>query len=161
ILGAVQNHRKGLYAWAGLCNAAVVFDEVHAYDPALFGALLRWLEALPGIPALLMTASLSQPRLAALRELVVRLHGRSLPEIEGPVDLEDLPRYARTHEDPTALVRRTLDHGGKVLWVSNTVSRCVAVATDWAAARPLIYHSRFRYRDRIERHAELIDVFRS
>src|SRR5262249_20530704 len=82
-------------------------------------------------------------------------------EIEGPVDLEDLPRYARTHEDPTALVRRTLDHGGKVLWVSNTVSRCVAVATDWAAARPLVYHSRFRYRDRIERHAELIDVFRS
>jgi CRISPR-associated endonuclease/helicase Cas3 len=160
VLGAVQNHRKGLYAWAGLCEAAIVFDEVHAYDGALFGALLRWLEALPGIPALLMTASLPADRRSALRELVHRVHGRPLVELEGPADLEILPRYLRVREEPTALVHRTLAEGGKVLWVSNTVKRCVAAARAWSAARPLIYHSRYRYGDRVKRHAEIIDAFR-
>lgn len=159
VLGAVQNHRKGLYAWAGLCDAAIVFDEVHAYDQGLFGALLRWLEALPGIPALLMTASLPAARLAAVRELVGRVHKRPLAEIEGPADLEALPRYVRACEEPATLVRRTLAEGGKVLWVSNTVKQCMAIAGSWSVECPLVYHSRYRYRDRVNRHADVVDAF--
>jgi CRISPR-associated endonuclease/helicase Cas3 len=160
VLGLVQNQRRGLYAWAGLCDAAVVFDEVHAYDPPLFGALLRFLEALPGIPSLLMTASLPGARLTALREVVLRAHGRPLEEIAGPSDLEHLPRYVRSQEDVTMLVQRTLNDRGKVLWVSNTVDRCRGVAETWAEAAPLVYHSRFRYLDRVERHRDVVDAFR-
>ena len=48
VLGLVQNNRRGRYAWPALAGAAFVFDEIHAYDDRLFGALLRFLQALPG-----------------------------------------------------------------------------------------------------------------
>ncbi len=41
VLGLVQNHRRGLFAWPALAASAFVFDEIHAYDAQLFGALLR------------------------------------------------------------------------------------------------------------------------
>ena len=39
VLGIVQNNRRGLYAWPALAQAAFVFDEIHAYDDRLFGAI--------------------------------------------------------------------------------------------------------------------------
>ncbi len=162
VLGLVQNQRKGLYGWPGIAHGALVFDEVHAYDDQLFGSLLRFIEALPGIPALLMTASLPVPRLLALRDLVQRVHGVELAEIPGPEDLERLPRYRlRTDQDAWEAAHSCLATGGKVLWVSSTVGRCLAVS-DRAQSEglaPLVYHSRFRYRDRIERHRDVIEAF--
>ncbi len=162
VLGLIQNHRKGMYAWPTLCEACVVFDEIHAYDERLFGSLLRFLEALPGIPALLMTASLPEARLRALRELCQRMHGVELAEVEGPADLEELPRYRRMHsETPWREVEDCLARGGKVLWVSNTVDRCLEAANE-AERRglpALRYHSRFRYEDRVRRHGDVIDRF--
>jgi CRISPR-associated endonuclease/helicase Cas3 len=166
VLGLIQNQRRGVYAWPALAHAAFVFDEVHAYDDELFGALLRFLEALPGVPALLMTASLPRNRQDALNHLCSALHHRDLSVIEGPEDLERLPRYQQVREfslDQTWVrASETYSQGGKVLWVSNTVDRSVAVAKE-AEARgiPAIpYHSRYRYIDRIRRHAEIIDAFR-
>ncbi|WP_434384577.1 CRISPR-associated helicase Cas3' [Melittangium boletus] len=162
VLGLVQNQRKGLYAWPALCDACVVFDEVHAYDARLFGALLCFLEALPGIPVLLMTASLPEARLQALRALGQRVHGVPLAEIEGPADLEGLARYQRVFaEAEWSAVDACLARGGKVLWVSNTVERCLRVSEE-AEQRGLPvrrYHSRFRYADRVLRHGEVIDAF--
>lgn len=162
VLGLIQNQRKGLYAFAGLAHAAVVFDEIHAYDDQLFGALLRFLEALPGIPALLMTASLPKARLVALRALVARVHNRPLAEVAGPADLETLPRYEHVAtQNPWQSVGACLSQGGKVLWVSNTVARCLEVAdAAQSSVRPLVYHSRFRYCDRVQRHGAVIDAFR-
>lgn len=163
VLGLVQNHRKGHYMWPGLSRSAVVFDEIHSYDDELFGALLRFLEALPGIPVLLMTASLPDDRLRALRALVDRVHGRALHEVAGPSDLEEHERYTvqqGTVDAASAAVEKTLLRGGKVLWVSNIVAQCMAVAQrSWSVA-PMIYHSRFRYVDRVKRHAAVIDAFR-
>jgi CRISPR-associated endonuclease/helicase Cas3 len=161
VLGLIQNQRKGLYAFAGLAHAAVVFDEVHAYDDRLFGTLLRFLEALPGVPTLLMTASLPVARLEALRTLVARVHERPIAEVAGPEDLEMLPRYEHLHvPDPWPAVRHCLDAGGKVLWVSNTVGRCIDLARSAPVdPRPLLYHSRFRYCDRVERHSAVIEAF--
>jgi len=162
VLGLVQNQRKGLYAWPALCDACVVFDEVHAYDARLFGALLRFLEALPGIPVLLMTASLPSARLQALRSLCQRVHGVSLAELEGPAELEALPRYRRVlGASEWSEVEACLAGGGKVLWVSNTVERCLDVARE-AERRGLPvrrYHGRFRYGDRVQRHGEVIQAF--
>jgi len=161
VLGLVQNQRKGLYAWAGLADSAVVFDEIHAYDDRLFGCLLRFLRDLPGIPALLMTASLPTARRDALDHLCRERHGQALTVIPGPKDLEDLPRYQFVNADPWSLVNETLAAGGKVLWVSNTVDRCLDTADRAIAAghEPLIYHSRFRYLDRVQRHRAVIDAF--
>lgn len=163
VLGLIQNQRKGLYAWAGLANGAVVFDEIHAYDDRLFGCLLRFLDALPGIPALLMTASLPEARRRALDRLCQERHGIALPVIDGPRDLENLPRYrVSCGQDPWPLVDATMRAGGKVLWVANTVGRCLDAADRATSATwsPLVYHSRFRYMDRVKRHQDVVAAFK-
>ena len=162
VLGLIQNQRRGLYAFPGLADSALVFDEIHAYDDELFGSLLRFLEGLPGLPALLMTASLQAGRLAAVRDLALRVHGQPLVEINGPIDLETHPRYQRDvagAADPWLLVRRCLDGGGKVLWVCNTVKRCLDTVAQAEPLGALVYHSRFCYRDRVKRHEAVVNAF--
>ncbi len=165
VLGLVQNNRRGVYAWPNIANGAIVFDEIHAYDDKLFGALLRFLEALPGVPVLLMTASLPAFREHALNEVCQRVHGQSLTQIAGPAEIEQWPRY-RGHEsmvsskDALAHIADVRARGGKVLWVSNTVDRAIDAAQRAAAiGKTLLYHSRFRYVDRVERHRDIIDAF--
>jgi CRISPR-associated endonuclease/helicase Cas3 len=165
VLGIVQNNRRGLYAWPALAGAAFVFDEIHAYDDRLFGALLRFLGALPGVPALLMTASLPAARLAAL-EACVRRRGGDLPTVPiEPLASEKWVRYQRQgpvdDRDPLPEIRAEWERGGKVLWVRNTVNRVIDAADRAIAAGmiPKIYHSRFRYEDRAKRHAEVVDAF--
>lgn len=160
VLGLVQNQRRGLYAWPALSQSAFVFDEIHAYDERLFGAVLRFLRAMRGVPVLLMTASLSEGQRRALEECL-RACGETLAEIQGPSDLETLKRYQRlATSQPEAEVRQELARGGKVLWVCNTVDRALEVAERLSDCNPLVYHSRFRYEDRVARHAEVIQAFR-
>jgi hypothetical protein len=123
VLGLLQCQRKGMYAWPGLADAAFVFDEIHAYDARMFGGLLRLLEAMPGAPVLLMTATLPAARLERLRAVVRAVHRRPMVEIRGPAELERLPRYTRLEADPREAVLRCLAEGGRVLWVCNTVGR--------------------------------------
>jgi len=172
VLGAMQNHRRGLYSWPALAQSAFVFDEIHAFDDRLFGALLRFLRDLPGLPCLLMTASLPAARLKQLRDLLTD-QGESLVEIPGPDDLELEPRYH--HSIPSgsaavamqsALQAAALDwkHGGKVLWVANTVGRAMAAAkalNELTGAEVPVYHSRFKYPDRVAQHRRLIEAFAS
>jgi len=164
VLGIVQNNRRGLYAWPALAGAAFVFDEIHAYDDRLFGALLRFLQALPGVPVLLMTASLPRARLESLKLCVAR-RGQELPIVSGPPDLESLPRYHRQGpidaRDPLAEVRAEIQGGGKVLWVCNTVNRAIQAAERASDLKPILYHSRFRYEDRVEQHSRVIDAFKA
>ncbi len=165
VLGIVQNNRRGRFAWPALAQAALIFDEIHAYDDRLFGALLRFLRDLPGLPVLLMTASLPMAREEALRRT---LQDRSTNKVElspisGPGSLEKRPRYHRVvteNNDPLPLVRQTLAEGGKVLWVGNTVGRVMDAADRAGGLDPLVYHSRFRYEDRVVRHRDVIEAFR-
>lgn len=169
VLGIVQNNRRGLLSWPALAQSAFVFDEIHAFDDCLFGALLRFLRDLPGLPVLLMTASLPEAREEALREILGKRRAegfrQQLSPIAGPAELEERPRYHQVtapNNDPLALVEQTIQQGGKVLWVCNTVKR-VMDAADAAIAKgltPLIYHSRFRYEDRVERHKAVIEAFK-
>jgi CRISPR-associated endonuclease/helicase Cas3 len=163
VLGLVQNNRRGLFAWPALAQSAFVFDEIHAYDDRLFGALLRFLRDLPGLPVLLMTASLPQPREEALRE-TLRKRNIELVPICGPEGLEKLPRYRKAavaNNDPLPLVQETLANGGKVLWVCNTVGRVMDAAqrAEALGLQPLIYHSRFKYEDRVRRHKDVVEAF--
>ena len=161
VLGLLQNGRRGLYAWPAIAQSAFVFDEVHAYDDKLFGLLLRFLQALQGVPVLLMTASLPTGRLDTIRCALAR-NNEKLVEINGPTDLEKLGRYHReTVDDPVQRVRDEIADDGKVLWVANTVDRAMTAADSLADCRPMVYHSRFRYEDRVRHHARVIDAFRS
>lgn len=166
VLGVMQNNRRGLYAWPALAGAAFVFDEIHSYDDRLFGSLLRFIQSLPGLPVLLMTASLPDWQLTLLGDCTKR-RGSELVCVDGPTDLEELPRYhwngVISRDDPLPQVRDELARGDKVLWVCNTVNRAINAwerASDSHLA-PLIYHSRFRYEDRVDRHTTMIEAFKN
>ena len=161
ILGLMQNQRRGLYAWPAFVDAAFVFDEIHAYDGRLFSSLLRFLLNCRGVPCLLMTASLPQARLDALTE-ALRSIGESLETVPGPMDLETLPRYQRImSNDPWGVVEQRVRYDDKILWVANTVSRALRLAEEASARgfRPIVYHSRFRYEDRVRQHGRIITAF--
>jgi CRISPR-associated endonuclease/helicase Cas3 len=162
VLGIVQNNKRGLFAWPALAQGAFVFDEIHAYDDRLFGALLRFLNDLPSLPVLLMTASLPKVREDALRTMLDD-RGLELDPIPGPKELEELPRYNKAiaaENDPLPFIRETLRNNGKVLWVCNTVARVMEAAKRLSECQPLIYHSRFKYEDRVNRHKAVVDAFR-
>jgi CRISPR-associated endonuclease/helicase Cas3 len=159
VLAVLQNQRRALFAWPALAQSAFVFDEIHAYDQKLFGGLLRFLDALRGVPILLMTASLPAARREAIVACLAR-SGECLTEVMGPPEIENLPRYHRLDvPDPAEAVREELAKGGKVLWVCNTVIRAMNAAAALAEWKPLLYHSRFRYEDRVARHSELVSAF--
>ena len=162
VLGLMANARRALCALPALVQAGIVFDEIHAFDDQLFGHLLVFLKNFPGLPVLLMTASLPDERRRAL--LQVR---PDLAIVPGPVDLERLERY-RLDDAPEDAVwaeaERCLMEGGKVLWVRNRVewtNRTYRLARERFPGRPIdVYHSRFRYKDRSERHRRVIDRFK-
>lgn len=161
VLGIVQNNRRGLLGWPALAQAAFVFDEIHAYDDRLFGALLRFLRDVPGLPVLLMTASLPSAREEALKAALAKRRIAWKP-IPGPAELEQLPRYhkeACADNEPLSRIAETLANDRKVLWVCNTVGRVMDGAARVARLSPLIYHSRFKYVDRVERHKAVIEAF--
>jgi CRISPR-associated endonuclease/helicase Cas3 len=166
VLGLLQNQRRPLFSFPAIAAGAFVFDEIHSYDARLFGALLRFLELFPGAPVLLMSASIPPSRMAALREV---LKGRFGDEIRGDPRLEGYERYAiepRTSgEACRADAAKALASGKKVLWVCNTVGEAVEQvqeARNWAGIAPekiIVYHSRFRYRDRVNRQKEVVEEF--
>ncbi|MBF2063532.1 MAG: CRISPR-associated helicase Cas3' [Calothrix sp. C42_A2020_038] len=181
VLGLIQNHRKPLYSWVPLAQSAFVFDEVHAYDNHLFGAFLKFLKAFRGAPILLMSASFTPDQLAAIHQVLAE-QGEKLEEpIEGPKELEELPRYNINYiskidnlEETTEIwkpVIAALSKKQKVLWVTNSVKTCIEIyrtAQTKLAEQlphdlnisPLIYHSRFRYKDRLKKHQAVIEEFK-
>lgn len=158
VLGVMQNNRRGMFAWPALAQSAFVFDEIHAFDEELFGTLLRFLKEFPGLPVLLMTASLPDEREEALRR-IVEARGDEWSPICGPKELEQISRYHVAEGDSLTSVRSILEADGKVLWVCNTVARAMGAALEMAHWNPAIYHSRFKYIDRVQRHQDVISSF--
>ncbi|MCC6626829.1 MAG: CRISPR-associated helicase Cas3' [Chloroflexi bacterium] len=163
VLGLVQQNRTGMFGFPALATAGFVFDEVHLYDDRLFGALLAFLAAFRGAPALLMTATLPPGRRAALLRLADDL-GEPVTEVHGPADLEALPRYrlaTATAAEALDEAVRAVQAGQRVLWVANTVGRAVEVAqaAEARGCRIEPYHSRYRYLDRLDRHRTVVDLF--
>jgi CRISPR-associated endonuclease/helicase Cas3 len=172
VLGLIQNNRKPLYAWPALCQSAFVFDEVHAYDDELFGALLRFLKTFRGAPTLLMSASFTEGQLKAIRQVIEEELQEKLKVIPGPLNLEKLPRYT-LHQIPNTddaweQVEAALGTSQKVLWVTNTVGNCIALYQEakerlkrLGLSSPLIYHSRYRYKNRVSKHKAVVEAFKA
>ena len=73
-----------------------------------------------------------------------------------------MPRYhklAVPGNDPLYVIQREIEGGGKVLWVCNTVGRVMDAADKAKDLGPLLYHSRYRYEDRVGRHKDVVEAF--
>jgi CRISPR-associated endonuclease/helicase Cas3 len=160
VLGLLQCNRRPMYCFPAIAQAAFVFDEVHCYDDKLFGALLRFLEVVKA-PMLLMSASFLPWQIQAIEQAV----GESVNIIQGPQDLEKLPRYRFHLADAPdwERVKSEFDQGGKILWVCNQVNTAIAVfeAAQQRGLNPLLYHSRYKYGDRVNHHREVVDRFKA
>lgn len=159
VLGLMQCNRRPIYCFPAIANAAFVFDEVHCYDDALFGALLRFLETVKA-PVLLMSASFLPSQLEAIKKAV----GEEVKIVPGPKDLELKPRYRFDYDEKPdwQRVEQELAAGGKVLWVCNQVGTAVGVYEEaqGRGLNALLYHSRFKYSDRLEHHRSVVDAFK-
>lgn len=165
VLGLIQNNRRGLFSLPAIANGSFIFDEIHSYDERLFSALLRFIHVFSGSQVLLMTASLQSDRLRRIRD-ILSLDGETMEVVGGPKEIEDVKRYRIVltgKESPWREVLNTVGAGGKVLWVANTVERARKV---WYEAKrneidePLIYHSRYRYLDRVDHHRKVVDAMK-
>lgn len=169
VLGLVQNQRRPLFAFPAILRGAFVFDEVHSYDKRMFAELLRFLKTFPGLPTLIMSASIPPKRLEALQEAVGdRMNAQP---IRGERKLEEIKRYRlreRSREECWREVAKRLNarsgaNSHKVLWVCNTVGSAVAAFNEAKKRFPnadvLLYHSRYRYRDRVCLQDQVIDEF--
>ncbi|MCA9066529.1 MAG: CRISPR-associated helicase Cas3', partial [Planctomycetaceae bacterium] len=161
-----------------LASSVLVVDEVHSFDNAMFSSLKDFLKAFD-VPVLCMTATLSEDR----REELIRDCGLAEPP-QWPEDLKQvagLPRYrfrrvsGRAEAEET--VRSALAAGKRVLWVVNQVRRAHQVVASFVSELPassdcpmlltsdgipvVCYHSRFRLRDRIDRHKETMEYLKA
>jgi CRISPR-associated endonuclease/helicase Cas3 len=165
VLGLMANARRAIYSIPAIMSGAIVFDEIHSYDDQLFGHLLVFLKNFPRLPTLLMTASLPEERLRAIRYARPDLENSNI--VNGPPAFENLERYVVrnevTEEDVTTAIEDCIRKDGKVLWVCNRVERANAsymtCRERFTKANVNVYHSRFRYIDRSRRHRRVIDDF--
>ncbi|GIW99941.1 MAG: CRISPR-associated helicase/endonuclease Cas3 [Pirellulaceae bacterium] len=171
VLGLIQNQRRPLFAIPAIARGAFVFDEVHSYDKRMFAELLRFLKTFPGLPALIMSASIPQNRLQALKAVAGDRMNPNEDTIRGELKLEQIKRY-RLHERSQAECWSEVDgrlsanngrNSQKILWVCNTVGSAVdtyrAAKERFPEAKVLLYHSRYRYKDRVGLQEQVIDEF--
>lgn len=160
VLGLLQCNRRPMYCFPAIAQAAFVFDEVHCYDDKLFGALLRFLEVMKA-PVLLMSASILPWQVQVIESAV----GEAIEIIQGPEELETQPRYRFHLADAPdwERVKAEFKQGGKILWVCNQVNTAINVYQEARqhSLQPLLYHSRYKYGDRVNHHREVIDQFKT
>ncbi|MGI9105911.1 MAG: CRISPR-associated helicase Cas3' [Pyrinomonadaceae bacterium] len=177
-LGFLQNGYSSLCLLPVLARSIVVIDEVHSFDSAMFAELIEFLETFD-IPVLMMSASLQKERQSRLRQVCPQLD--VYPQDNDLIDLPDLQkansleRYdikwnntdrwwvSTTDVYPSQileLAKTKYAEGKKVLWVVNTVDRCIAIAQKLETQGAYCYHSRFKYIDRVEIHNAVVEAFR-
>ncbi|MGI8467764.1 MAG: CRISPR-associated endonuclease Cas3'', partial [Pyrinomonadaceae bacterium] len=158
VLGLMANARRSIYSLPAIMCGAIVFDEIHAFDDQMFGHLLVFLKNFPKLPILLMTASLPEKKLEAIKK--VRPDFTAENCIEGDKDFAELKRYKiREVSDENEIwqaIKECVVNDGKVLWVRNqvdwandTYEKCLVEFNNISVE---IYHSRLKYLHRSERH---------
>jgi len=181
-LSFLQNSYSSLCLLPVLARSIIVIDEIHSFDYAMFDALIEFLQKFDA-PVLLMTASLQKQRREKLERAFpdMRIYPKlsDMERLEELRDSADFDRYCIKYlkdewkeEDaykvadislcPNRLLdiaRQAQDKNLKVLWVANTVDRCVKIAKELNGENVFCYHSRFMYCDRVDRHREVVDAF--
>jgi CRISPR-associated endonuclease/helicase Cas3 len=151
-----------------LADSVVIIDEVHSFDKRMFETLICFLKKFD-VPVLCMTATLPPSRKENLENIGLRVY----PNKEEQTELKDLekaenhPRYnleiVANEDEAMKIAIDEFSKGNRVLWVVNTVRRCQNVAKKFERLkkfRPLVYHSRFRLKDRKKRHEDTVAAFK-
>lgn len=166
VLGIIQNHRNSIINLPLFFNSAFIFDEIHSYDSDLFGALLRFIKVFDDVPILLMSASIQQNR----SELLKKVINDEIKFINGVPELETFPRYliesTREQEKCWDIISQAINNSAKILFVCNTVNSALEkyekacnLFKDNKNIFIEIYHSRFRYRDRVAKQRNVLSLF--
>ncbi len=151
-----------------LADSAVIIDEVHSFDKQMFENLVCFLQNFD-IPVLCMTATLPKTRIQNLEKVGLRVY----PNKEEQAELKDLekaethPRYnlefVANEDEALKIAAAEYKAGKRVLWVVNTVKRCQNIAKrlkNKHEIKALVYHSRFRLKDRKKKHEATVDAFK-
>lgn len=180
-LAFLEHRYESLCLLPLLADSAVILDEVHSYDQAMFTNLVAFLSHFRG-PVLCMTATLPPQRRIQLEECGLRVY----PQENDRNHLQDL-RAAEEHKryrlrkidgpvPARSLALEAYREGRRVLWVVNTVARCQELAlslrrelandgsttvgsTTVGSTEVLAYHSRYRMSDRQGIHAATVRSF--
>lgn len=169
-LGFVEHSYSAMCTLPILTDSIVVIDEVHSFDDHLFRNLLSFLDRMD-VPVLCMTATLQSERMRSFEQASRKIEfypsELELAELEDLSVAEMHPRYSVDQSDEAgclSFVKEAVASGQNVLWVVNTVARCQRIAQTLSAmlAAPekvLVYHSRFRLKDRQEKHQDCVRTF--
>lgn len=175
-LGFMQNSYTSLCLLPVLTRSVVVIDEVHSFDYAMFAALVEFLERFD-VPILLMSASLPKGRRTHLHRKFPKLafypQDEDLASLPDLLNAMSLPRYRISHSKnnweaaqgiycPLFLLdiaRQKFNENCKVLWVVNTVDRCIGIAQALEQQDAYCYHSRFLYEHRRDIHDAVVEKF--
>jgi CRISPR-associated endonuclease/helicase Cas3 len=148
-----------------LADSVVVIDEVHSFSRSMFDNLISFLEHFD-IPVLCMTATLPASRKKELMKQGLAIFPtKDRSELQELEEAENRPRYLIHNSDYDTAFTEALTayrEGKRVLWVVNAVDRCRETANKLEAVLKtelLIYHSRFRLKDRKDRHQDTVRAF--
>lgn len=150
--------RWPLKTWAAM-DAAIVFDEIHAYDPYTLGLITQMIAegAKEGSKFFMMSATLPTVLADLLREA---MNGSA--ELSNIRDTELLASarnrfavYDKPLENDIKEMIRQVKAGRRVLVVVNTVGKCQELAEILTDYGPICYHSKFILRDRTEKEEEI------
>jgi CRISPR-associated endonuclease/helicase Cas3 len=169
-LSFMEHSYQSLCLIPALVDSLIIIDEVHSFDRSMFDNLISFLQHFD-IPVLCMTATLPTSR----REELVKAGLTVYPTPEEREKLEDLQvteereryRLHRLEKFDLAFAKavNAYREGKRVLWVVNTVDRCIAISEKLAAHldtdRVLTYHSRFKLADRQNAHKQTVAAFQA
>lgn len=166
-LGFMEHSYTGLCLLPLLADSAIIIDEVHSFDRKMFDSLVSFLQTFD-VPVLCMTATLPRSR----RDELIRAGLKAFPKAEDLVNLESLVKaesHPRYKLEPVANEDEAIDkavgayrQNERVLWVVNTIDRCQKMAErlkEKLGHQVLIYHSRFRLKDRQQVHKSTVAAF--
>jgi CRISPR-associated endonuclease/helicase Cas3 len=181
-LSFLQNSYSSLCLLPVLARSVIVIDEIHSFDYAMFDALLEFLQKFDA-PVLLMTASLQKQRREKLKrafpEMTIYPQPGDMKRLKKLQKSADFLRYRVEYQGdrwkgndahrlgdfllcPKSLLdlaRESRRGKLRILWVVNTVERCIRIARELESDETLCYHSRFMYEDRLDRHRAVINQF--
>jgi len=166
-LGFLEHSYGGICLLPALADSVLIIDEIHSFDMKMFDSLIAFLKHFD-IPVLCMTATLPPSRRKQLVDLGLQVYPTE-SDRESLQDLEDKENHPRYQLQPVTgfddAFTKAVDayrEGERVLWVVNTVDRCLAISkrlADELNVEVLTYHSRFRLSDRKNVHEDTVNAF--
>ncbi|CBN58992.1 MULTISPECIES: CRISPR-associated helicase/endonuclease Cas3 [Kamptonema] len=166
-LGFMEHSYGGICLLPALADSVLIIDEIHSFDRKMFDSLIAFLKHFD-LPVLCMTATLPTCRKNELVEAGLKVYPTA-SDRENLKDLEEKENHPRYRLEPvenftSALTKakQAYSQGERVLWVVNTVDRCLAISQklkEELKVEVLTYHSRFRLTDRQKVHTKTVKAF--